>query len=113
MLSDRELQIAANKALYEDLEDQGDSRTQVREIDHLAMFASLEARNNFIEHCLVAGFFLRATIDPFSPSGAYRAQIWHRDIPSEEAMDQIAPFVSELAYEAGGDYEGWCTRALV
>ncbi len=113
MLNDRELQIVANQALYEILEEHGDACTQVREIDHWASFNSAHARGHFVESCLAAGFFLRGTADPLAPTEMFRAQIWHRDVPADEAMDRIAPFLFDLAAEAGGFYEGWDTAVLV
>ncbi len=112
MNTERELQMAASRALCEVLEEQGDARTQVREIDHWAYFPNSEARSNYVEACLRAGFSLRGTSEPTGPWEMFGAQVWHRDVPSDDAMEQVTLFLYDLAFEAGGDYDGWETRVV-
>ena len=112
MFTDRDLQIAASRALCATLEEQGDARTQVREIDHWAYFPNAEARGQFVEASLHAGFRLRGTSEPTGPWEQYGAQIFHRDVPSDEAMEQVTLFLYDLATDAGGDYDGWETRIV-
>jgi hypothetical protein len=112
MLNDREMQIAASQALCETLEQQGDARTQVREIDHWAYFPCADSRSRYVERCVGAGFRLRGTSEPMGPWEMYGAQVWHRDVPSDEAMEQVTLFLYDLAFEAGGDYDGWETRIV-
>ena len=112
MLTDRDLQIAASRALCEVLEEQGDARTQVREIDHWAYFPTSEGRSDFVERCVHAGFSLRGTSEPTGPWEMFGAQVWHRDVPSDEAMEQVTLLLYDLAYASGGDYDGWETRIV-
>lgn len=112
MLSDRDIQIAASRALCETLEAQGDARTHVREIDHWAYFPCAVSRSHYIETCVRAGFSLRGTSEPTGPWEMFGAQVWHRDVPSDEAMEQVTLFLYDLAFEAGGDYDGWETRIV-
>ena len=112
MLTDRDLQIAASRMLCETLEEQGDTRTQVREIDHWAYFPDAEARSAFVEACVHSGFSLRGTSDPSGPWEGYGAQLWHRDVPTDEAMEQVTLLLYDLALAAGGDYDGWETRIV-
>lgn len=112
MYTDRDLQIAASRALCETLEEQGDTRTHVREIDHWAVFPDAEARGDFVERCLEAGFFLRGTSEPTALWEGYGAQVWHRDVPSDEAMEQVTLLLFDLALDSGGDYDGWETQIV-
>lgn len=112
MLNDRELQIAASRALCERLEARGDARTMVREIDHWAYFPSAANRCYFIETSLAAGLRLRGTSEPMGPWESYGAQVFHLDVPSDEAMEQVTLLLYDLADAAGGDYDGWETRVL-
>ena len=112
MYTERDLQMAASRALCETLEEQGDARTQVREIDHWAFFPTTEARGAYVEACVDAGFRLRGTSEPTGPWEMFGAQVYHRDVPSDEAMEQVTLFLYDLAFEAGGDYDGWETRIV-
>ena len=112
MFTDREFQIAASRALCETLEEQGDARTQVREINHWAYFPDADSRGDFVERCIEAGFFLRATSEPTGPWEGFGAQLWHRDVPSDEAMEQVTLLLYDLALDYGGDYDGWETRIV-
>ena len=112
MNTERELQAAASRALCEVLEQQGDARTQVREIDDWAYFPNADARGAFVETCVRAGFFLRGTSEPTGPWEMFGAQVWHRDVPSDDAMEQVTLFLYDLAFEAGGDYDGWETKVV-
>ena len=112
MLTDRDLQIAASRILCETLEAQGDARTQVREIDHWAYFPDAGTRGDFIEACVHSGFALRGTSEPTGPWELFGAQVWHRDVPSDEAMEQVTLLLYDLALTAGGEYDGWETRVL-
>jgi len=109
MYTERDLQMAASRALCETLEEQGDARTQVREIDHWAFFPTTEARGSYVEACLAAGFRLRGTSEPTGPWEMFGAQVFHRDVPSDEAMEQVTLCLYDLAFDAGGDYDGWET----
>jgi hypothetical protein len=112
MLSERDMHMAASRAMCETLELQGDTRTQVREIDHWAYFPCVHSRSHFIEASVAAGFRLRGTSEPLGPWEMYGARVWHRDVPAEEAMEQITLLLYDLAFEAGGDYDGWETRVV-
>ena len=112
MLNERDMQVAASRALCETLEQQGDFRTFVREIDHWAYFPCADSRSHYVERCVHAGFSLRGTSEPMGPWEMYGAQLWHRDVPSDEAMEQVTLFLYDLAFEAGGDYDGWETRIV-
>lgn len=112
MMTERDLQIAASRALCETLEENGDARTQVREIDHWAYFPTPDARGDYVERCLHAGFSLRGTSEPTGPWQQYGAQVWHRDVPSDEAMEQVTLLLYDIATASGGDYDGWETRIV-
>lgn len=112
MMTERDLQIAASRALCETLEENGDARTQVREIDHWAYFPTPDARGDFVERCLHVGFSLRGTSEPTGPWQQYGAQVWHLDVPSDEAMEQVTLLLYDIACESGGDYDGWETRIV-
>jgi hypothetical protein len=112
MQSDRELQKAASRDLCERLAARGDARTIVREIDHWAYFPTPESRASFVEAGIRAGFRLRGTSEPTGPWQGFGAQLYHRDVPIDEAMEQVTLLLYDLAEESGGDYDGWETLIL-
>lgn len=112
MYSERELQKAASRALCARLEARGDARTAVREIDHWAYFPSPDARARYVEAAVAAGLRLRGTSEPMGPWENFGAQLFHLDVPSEEAMDAVTLMLYDLAENAGGDYDGWETNVV-
>ena len=112
MYSDREQHMAASRAMCETLEASGDARTIVREIDHWAYFPCPDSRARFVEAALEAGLRLRGTSEPMGLWETYGAQVYHLDVPSDEAIDAVTLLLLDLAANAGGDYDGWETRIV-
>jgi hypothetical protein len=92
------------------LTQQGDALSQVREIDFFAYLPTPEARAQYIDKCLAAGFKLRATSEP--PGPGYGAIVFHNDLPDEQTLEKIWELLTGFAEECGGEFDGWETQVM-
>jgi len=101
-----------NRRVCFKLEKLGDALGEEREIDHWADFPSAAARAAFIERAAALGFRLRGNRDPEKPGDRFGVQLYRRDAPSFEGIDDVTLPLFRLAEELGGDYDGWETMAV-
>ncbi|MGH6871086.1 MAG: ribonuclease E inhibitor RraB [Rhizomicrobium sp.] len=94
------------------LDANGDTRTQIREIDFFAYFPTPSRRAQYIDKALVAGLKLRNTSEPYKPGAGYGAVLFCNDAPEEEAMKKICKLLTGLAEECGGEFDGWETQIV-
>jgi hypothetical protein len=94
------------------LTQQGDALTQVREIDFFAYLPTPDARAQYIDKCLTAGFKLRGTSEPYKPGAGYGAIVFHNDAPDEQTMEKIWALLSGFAEDCGGNFDGWETQVI-
>lgn len=94
------------------LTQQGDALTQVRDIDFFAYLPTPEARAQYIDECLAAGFQLRGTSEPHEPNAGYGAIVFHNDAPDEQTIDKIWKLLSSFAEDCGGKFDGWETQIV-
>jgi hypothetical protein len=88
------------------LEKEGDTLSQEREIDHWAYFPTPKARAAFIAGVLNLGFQVRTTSDSEKGRDSYGAQVYRIDLPSLESIDNVTLPLFKLAKETGGEYDG-------
>ena len=101
-----------NKLILELLTQHGDALTEVREIEHFAYFPTPTLRAQFIDKCLVVGFKLGRTSEPYKPGAGFGAILFHTDVPDEEALGKITSLLVDLARKCGGEYDGWETQIV-
>ena len=95
-------QRMSNRSVLSALADHGDRSDLPREIDHLAIFASHQAREDFAALVSGRGFTLT---DRSDDDGEFRLHFIRSERP-----DQIDDTTVELvvaAHEQGGAYDGW------
>jgi hypothetical protein len=81
------------------------------DIEHFAYFPTSQARAEFIYRCLQAGFRLRNTSEPPEPGAGFGAIVFHKDVASEEILEQVSTMLKAFAAENGGRYDGYERRA--
>jgi regulator of ribonuclease activity B len=101
-----------NERVFELLAAQGDELTQIREIDFFAYLPTPEARAQYIDKCLAAGFQLRATLEPNEHSDSYGVIVFHNDAPDEQTMKKIWELLTDFAEKCGGNFDGWETQVV-
>ena len=107
-----EVNASATKRVLEILLAQGDALEQVRDIHYFAYFPAPEARANFIEKALSAGFKLGGTSEPCKPGADFGAILTSADIPDEQTLEKIAELLTRLAENEGGNFDGWETQIV-
>lgn len=102
-------QTMMNRSVCNALEENGDPLTAIREIDHWAYFASVEARDRFASHIRRLGYAVRnlAEGENSEPSGRYGIQFFRNNIPDQDEIDSATLELYDLADEFGGRYDGW------
>ncbi|MGC9954098.1 MAG: ribonuclease E inhibitor RraB [Rhizomicrobium sp.] len=105
-------QIALNAHVLDALREHGDALAGVREIDHFAYFGTPQSRALFIDKCLIIGFKLRNTTEPYRPGAGFGAILSHSDVPDEEILGKVTSLLVDLAQECGGEYDGWETQVV-
>lgn len=95
-------QRMANRAVLRALSDRGDRSDLPREIDHLAVFASHQARETFAVFVSERGFTLT---DRSDDDGAFRLYFVRSERPDQ--IDETTIELDAAARDRGGEYDGW------
>jgi len=108
--SEEDRQHIENRRVCEALEENGDTLSAPREIDHWAYFAEPAAREAFVAEATALGFAVRALIEPDSDLPDIGVHLWRTDVPAYESIDDVTLTLFRLAARHGGTYDGWeCT----
>lgn len=94
------------------LEDRGDALRQPREIYHWAYFSSSDARDEFLRRAAAIGFKSRTQNNDDDGEQGWGAQVFRRDVPAYDTIDDICLPLYDLASECGGRYDGWECEAI-
>jgi hypothetical protein len=94
------------------LEDRGDALQQPRDIDHWAYFPSPDARDEFLRRAAAMGFENRTPDRDDDGEQEWGAQVFRRDVPAYDVIDEICLPLYDLANECGGRYDGWECEAI-
>jgi hypothetical protein len=104
------LQTILNRRQCQALEQQGDTLTTPREVDHLVQLPTRESSSNFRLRAARLGFSLRR--DPTAQQGRTEidVHVFRVDTPSLQNIDEITLPLCKIASDLGGRYVGWeCT----
>ena len=107
------MQEIQNRKVYASLEQNGDTLTEIREIDHWAYFSDSAARQMFVRDCEKEGFSVRAFHESQESGDRFGVQVYRADRPRPEEFDSVTVMLVKFAEEHGGDYDGWETQARI
>ncbi|MCH6484995.1 DUF695 domain-containing protein [Pseudoxanthomonas sp. LH2527] len=102
-----------NRDVCAALEERGDTLQQPREICHWAYFPSAVARDEFLRRAGAMGFSSRAPDRDDDGEQEWGAQVFRRDVPAYDAIDDICLPLYDLAHECGGRYDGWECEVVI
>jgi hypothetical protein len=96
-----------DRRLVDVLAHHGDSLTKPRRVDHLAQFATADARDRFVEAAMRAGFALQRAAEVKHKPLRFGAQLFRLDAVELDRIHDVVMELVELAADEGGEYEGW------
>lgn len=109
VMTDEEFHRARNAPLLRNLKKEGDIHTRPRTVDFFAVFPSEDARATFIAEISARGFsFTDEQVRTLDDGTAVIEFV--KDTPiDEDTMAAICGELHELAFQAGGEFDGWAT----
>jgi hypothetical protein len=105
--SDEDMERVHNRRVCESLESKGDLLNLPREIDHWIYFSDEESLTTFIATANKQGFKIRGFLTSKEPGKTHGVQLFRKDLPSFENIDDVTLPLYRAAKEAGGQYDGW------
>lgn len=99
-----------NRRVCAALEKRGDNLTEAREIDHWSYFPDEPSLRAFVAEAIDLGFAVRVVSAGDSGDPRFCAQLWRRDVPSYDRIDEVTVPLFEAARKHGGEYDGWECR---
>lgn len=104
-------QSMLNRRVLYNLEKHGDTLTKERRVDHWLYFDTPEDREVFIDKIKDDGFdIVGANFNPVSKTGNFSLQISRVDKVDFDSVDHYILYLSKLAEECNGVYDGWETK---
>jgi len=106
----QQFQSIQNRRVIDQLEKGGDKLTKSRDVFHWIYFKTDSDREKFIEKIKNDNFTIvdkgnNKSLGEFS----YSLQIKRVDKVDQSSVDEYVIYLWEIAYEIGGDYDGWET----
>jgi uncharacterized protein (TIGR01619 family) len=110
----KHLQSIINRRVIDSLEKNGDKLTQRREVNHWIFFKTTEGRERYIEKVKGKGFKIEDIGHTDRDNDfKYKLRISRIDNVGYSDVDDYVNYLSELADELDGDYDGWETSVEV
>ncbi len=106
---DERKQWMHDRRLVQVLQEEGDTLTTPRRVDHWAYFPTAAARDRFVAVTVEAGFELERAAQVDTDDLPYGAQIYRADPVELEHIHDVVMDLIEFAAAEGGDYDGWET----
>ena len=112
-----ERQQMLNRGVYEELEKNGDTLEEPRDVSHWLYFPSQHSRDRFMARVGPLGFSLREAFACDAAEGrpghlTCGVTIVRSDIPCPEAFDEVTVQLAQIATSVGGEYDGWETAVV-
>jgi uncharacterized protein (TIGR01619 family) len=104
----RQLQSILNRRVIDNLEEQGDSLTKARLVDHWIHFKTDSDRNLFVKKIEHLNFNVISKTETTSFEGyPYELNIDRLDKVDHNSVDNYVLELWQLAEECNGEYDGW------
>jgi uncharacterized protein (TIGR01619 family) len=105
-----QFQIIQNRKVIDQLEENGDTLTKERQVDHWIYFQKKEDRERFLTKIKDNGFqIINQGVGKKSSGLPYSLQIARVDKVDIDSANEYILFLWELAGECNGNYDGWET----
>jgi uncharacterized protein (TIGR01619 family) len=100
-------QSMQNRHVIDQLQEQGDDLTALRDVDHFVAFATEAGREAFIEAVLQLGYKVISKDGQEDEALPYTVNILRNDVADWQSVDDYVWELCQLAEKHEGEYEGW------
>lgn len=108
-LSDEDIERHRNRMLIQQLVRQGDQIHLVRPVDFALIFKRKEDRTAFAQAAVALGYRVASEGEPDPNDGSLWLELVADTTVEEEPMAARCVYLSRLAAEFNGEYDGWAT----